>query len=125
MRQAKIRKNYATGTAHGHATFSNLFNSIRDYFERQKNFKIPNIGTAGYVAATVKSNYAEDKKYAQKWLSIFNTVSVNPVVRYSHYFVVIICFVLCLAFFRYIYNVASAPTQNKRDKFNYLKHSKN
>lgn len=74
MRQAKVRKNYATGTARGHATFKNLFDSVRDYFERQKNFKIDNRSNEGFINTTVESNYAEDKQYKEKWLVMIQTV---------------------------------------------------
>ncbi len=74
MRQPKVRKNYATGSNLGHATFKNHNDSIRDYFERQRNFKIGNINDEAYIEATVKSNYAEDKRYKEKWIALLDKV---------------------------------------------------
>lgn len=69
MKQAKVRKNYATGTNRGHATYKSKWDSIRDYFERQKNFNIP---TKNYMVETVNSGYAEDQKYLDKWTNLYN-----------------------------------------------------
>ena len=96
MRQAKSRKNFATGTANHHATFSSLFNSVRDYFERQKYFKVPNGTAEEYISGTVKSNYAEDGAYFQKWRNIYQNVSVSPVIRYSGYFITLVVAAACL-----------------------------
>ncbi|TPN88837.1 glucosaminidase domain-containing protein [Aquimarina algicola] len=74
MRQAKVRKNFATGTNRSHATYKNHLDSIRDYFERQKYFNIPDGTTSTYIDATVKSNYAEDSNYKQKWFNLSDTV---------------------------------------------------
>ena len=113
MRQAKVRKNFATGTAHGHATFGSLFDSVRDYFERQRDFKIPNSDASGYVEATVKSNYAEDPKYRQKWLNIYNNVAVPVVVRYSHYFVTLVALAGCVYALVLIYRASTSPVKRK------------
>lgn len=78
MRQAKRRKNFATGTNRNHATFKTHFDSIRDYFERQKNFRVNNTSDALFVETTLSTNYAEDTNYKQKWLAT-NSSLVSPV----------------------------------------------
>ncbi len=76
MRQAKVRKNTATGTNRNHATYKNHRSSIIDYFLRQSNFKIPNVNDTDFMLKTVGSNYAEDKNYLSKWTTIYkNTVT--------------------------------------------------
>ena len=74
MRQAKKRKNFATGENLLHATYGNIKDSVRDYFLRQKDFRIPNSDISEYVDATVKSGYAEDPLYLSKWLNIINKI---------------------------------------------------
>lgn len=74
MRQAKKRKNLATGELHSHATYRGYKDSIRDYFLRQKNFGIPNVGESEYIERTVNSNYAEDRLYWSKWLNVIRTI---------------------------------------------------
>lgn len=75
MRHPKIRKNYSQGTKHNHAYYSSYFDSIRDYFIRQKVFSISNTSSVKtYVNETVNSNYAEDSGYAFKWLNIYNRI---------------------------------------------------
>ena len=69
MRQAKKRKNLATGENRHHATYRSHKDSIRDYFLRQKDFGIPNTSNIDeYVRSTVYSGYAEDEMYLPKWL---------------------------------------------------------
>lgn len=113
MRQAQVRKNYATGTAHAHATFSSLFNSVRDYFERQKYFKVANVGGSGYVESTVKSNYAEDREYSKKWLNIYNNVPVPVIVRYSNYIIGLVALVVAIYCFVAVFNLQNEQGQNK------------
>ena len=67
MRLAKIRDNLATGERHFHATYSSWYNSIRDYFKRQKYFSVPNLAGNGYISKTVSTGYAEDPSYEAKW----------------------------------------------------------
>ncbi len=126
MRQAKIRKNYATGTNLGHATFSSLFNSVRDYFERQKNFRIDKTSDAKYINSTVNSNYAEDKLYKQKWENTFNTIQISPVIQNSNKIIgfLIIAFLVYMAFllFRiYTEKKGSPKFKNSAQRFNTLK----
>lgn len=66
-----VKRMYDTGTNRGHAVFNSRLDSIRDYFERQKQFKINYRNPTQYVADTVKSGYAEDTDYLQKWLIIY------------------------------------------------------
>lgn len=73
MKQPQVRKTTATGNNRGHATYSTVFHSVYDYFLRQIEFKIKGRDVQEYVENTVKSNYAEDKSYSQKWLNIFET----------------------------------------------------
>lgn len=89
MRQAKVRKNYAAGTfpsKEGQAYYSSYRNSVRDYFERQKYFRIPNSNDKDYVVKTVRSNYAGDKMYGQKWLAAYAQKDVPFFVKASPVF---------------------------------------
>ena len=74
MRQPKKRKTFAIGSNLGHATFKNHWDSIRDYFERQKEFSIPDSVDNEYMQHTVNSNYAEDNQYIQKWRNINDNI---------------------------------------------------
>lgn len=91
MRQAKVRKNYATGTKSGHATFKTHNDSIRDYFERQKNFRISAVNDEEFILSTVNSNYAEDKNYLSKWTNLIKTIK-TPVSNI--YFALLFFFLL-------------------------------
>lgn len=66
-----------TGTSRGHAVYKNWFDSIRDYFIRQKNgFNIKALTVEKYINETLNSNYAEDKNYKNKWLNTYNSLPV-------------------------------------------------
>lgn len=107
MRQAKIRKNYATGTNRNHAIYKNLFDSVRDYFERQKNFRISNTNDSEFIASTVKSNYATDKKYKEKWLA------VRQGVKPPFNFTVLLALFFFLLVAGYITNSGNNKNKNK------------
>lgn len=85
MRQAKIRKNYATGSQYGFATFKSHFDSIRDYFLRQKNYKIDSRSDEGYMKSTFDSGYAVEKDYLIVWKNVVNTVKM-PVSSLYYFF---------------------------------------
>lgn len=76
MRLPKKRETYATGSNLNHATFKNHYDSIRDYFKRQKSFRIPNVSDSQYMTLTQQSGYAEDKKYIEKWKNVTKTVKI-------------------------------------------------
>jgi hypothetical protein len=82
MREPKVRKTRAIGSNKSHAVFKNHCESIIDYFLRQKYFNIPNSTDSLYMLNTVKSNYAEDKKYLQKW-NFLTTNTKFPKVLYA------------------------------------------
>lgn len=67
MRLPQVRETLAIGSKHNHAVYKNLLDSVRDYFLRQKNFRIVDLAGPGYVRATVWSGYAEDPDYREKW----------------------------------------------------------
>ncbi|TJY33382.1 glucosaminidase domain-containing protein [Pontimicrobium aquaticum] len=74
MRHPKVRKTYSKGSNLSHAVFKSHFDSVRDYFERQKNFGISNTGDTNYSLETVASNYATDPNYLQKWQNVKKTI---------------------------------------------------
>ncbi|OUS02881.1 hypothetical protein A9Q86_02200 [Flavobacteriales bacterium 33_180_T64] len=76
MRHPSKRKTYSQGSNLGHAVFKNHFNSVRDYFERQKEFNISNTNDTAYVLETVASNYATDPNYSTKWEAIANKIKM-------------------------------------------------
>lgn len=97
MREAKVRKTYNTGSNLKHATYKSHLDSIRDYFERQKYFGIPDEKDAAYIRATVKSNYAEDEKYAEKWEAIAERIKMpvnNLFLIGTLFFLVLIAVIL-------------------------------
>lgn len=128
MRQAKVRKNYATGTNRAHATFKNHFNSIRDYFERQKNFRIDNTNDTRFVETTVNSNYAEDANYKSKWIATVNTLKSPVDIKRLGllFFSLIFILILARALFRRLWNGSNTKTINlKSSKPKKLKFSNN
>lgn len=74
MQVPSIRKNYVTGKNRGHATYKSLFDSVRDYFLRQKNFRIPSTSNFDFMMSTNDSGYAEDGSYYRKWKNILDTL---------------------------------------------------
>lgn len=92
MRQAQQRKNTATGTNRGHATYKNIFSSVNDYFKRQKYFSISSRTDAQFVDDTINSNYATDVAYKAKWLNIANSTKkpVSNVLIFGLFFLLII-----------------------------------
>lgn len=77
MRKAKIRKSPALGERNGSAYYRSDFDSIRDYFSRQKNFRINSESDELFLSSTVNSGYAEDPNYKTKWETTFRTL-VKP-----------------------------------------------
>ena len=72
------------GTERGHAFYKNKFDSIRDYFIRQKNgFNIQAFNSDEYIENTILSNYAEDVNYRDKWVDLFK--ALNPFYKYISY----------------------------------------
>jgi hypothetical protein len=108
MRQAKVRKNFATGTNRGHATYKNLYDSVRDYFERQKNFRISSGNDAAFVDSTVSSNYAEDRKYKEKWLAMNTSVKLP----FSSGLLVLLFFFLLVGLFLLRVQSLSSPKKS-------------
>lgn len=87
MREPSIRPRSTSGSAHGHATFSSLFNSVRDYFQRQKYFKIGGQSDDQFMVNTVDSGYAEDTQYIQKWHNVKRDLKLSFLFKYSHFIV--------------------------------------
>lgn len=100
MRQPKKRQTLATGTQHSHATFQSYKDSIVDYFYRQKEFNISNVDDGEYMLATVKSRYAEDSKYMEKWQAIKDKIKFpinnNFLYAIGLFFLVLISFLMFL-----------------------------
>lgn len=84
MRQPSIRENSVSGSALGHATFTSLFNSVRDYFQRQRYFKIGGQSDDQFMVNTIDSNYAEDKQYLQKWHNVKRDLRLSVFFKHSH-----------------------------------------
>ena len=76
MRQPSKRKTLATGSNLKHATFKNHFDSIQDYFLRQKDFQIKDAYNVEYAHSLQNHRlpYAEDPKYIEKWLNVYKTI---------------------------------------------------
>lgn len=81
MRKPTRRKNFVSGENRGHAVFKSLFNSVRDYFLRQKEFNIPKVDNDAFIKKTVASGYAEDPEYFFRWTGQYNVLKV-PVPKY-------------------------------------------
>lgn len=113
MREPSVRKTYATGTARNHATFKNLFDSVRDYFLRQKDFSIDSGTDTGFIDSTVSSNYAEDRQYKEKWLKIIDGVK-KP---FSNWLIVLLFFFVVLASFL----LFKSEKSNKKLKMKFKK----
>jgi len=81
LKLPKVRPTLATGENRGHATFSTVEDSVRDYILRQRNFSIPDTSNATeYMRATVASGYATDPDYLRKWAAqVLRVVPVAPV----------------------------------------------
>jgi flagellum-specific peptidoglycan hydrolase FlgJ len=77
MRLPSIRETKATGEQYEHATFKNWWDSIWDYFLRQKEF---NISVNEYVQKTVNSGYATDQSYMGKWLKHIKKVPLFLII---------------------------------------------
>ena len=120
MRQAKIRKNFATGTSLGHATFSSLFNSVRDYFERQKNFRIDSTNDSKFMVSTVNSNYAEDKLYLQKWQKTVDTIKISPVIQNSNKIIGFLIILFALYLIHTIYQAYISKKTKSIQRFKTL-----
>lgn len=97
MRQPSKRKTKAIGTNKNHAIFKNHYESVVDYFLRQKYFNIPNSTDTIYMGQTLKSNYAEDKNYLPKWQLHIKNMK-KPVlltfITYGGLFFLLISFIL-------------------------------
>lgn len=90
MRHPSKRKTFSQGSNLGHAVFKNHLSSVRDYFERQKEFNIPNSEDSGYMLKTVNSNYAEDPNYLTKWQNVKDIIK-QPI---SNTFLLVLFFLL-------------------------------
>lgn len=75
MRHPSVRKTRSTGSKYAHAVFKNHYDSVLDYFLRQKYFKIPDSDDQEYMVNTVNSGYAEDKVYLAKWQNVKDKIS--------------------------------------------------
>lgn len=83
-----------TGEYKGHAQYKNAFDSIKDYFVRQKHFKISGDSWNLYIEKTVSSGYAEDPNYNKLWADTFTKLqssfgTVFTVIKYF-FFVLLI-----------------------------------
>lgn len=93
MKRSTVR-NYDTGTNRGHATFKSLSDNIKDYYERQLQFKIPYKNVNQYIADTNDSGYAEDPKYVIKWQTIYQKKKYLSYISYLFIPSVITLFIL-------------------------------
>ncbi len=114
MRAAKVRKNFANGSNYGHAVFSSYFDSVRDYYERQKYFGVSARSNEYFIDSTIKSNYAEDTKYAEKWFVMWEHNKIPKYIRYSHHALFLVL-VLGILYGLYTFR-GSNPSQRKFDK---------
>ena len=114
MRLPKKRQTFATGSNLNHATFKSHFDSVRDYFKRQKNFRIPNVSDEQYMTLTQKSGYAEDKNYIRKWKHISKTV--NPPINITF----LLVFFLVIIFIKLLISSVNS-NKIKQKKYNYEK----
>lgn len=74
----RIRKTYGQGSKRGHAYYKSHWDSIRDYFERQKYFKVDSSNDEAFIESTFKTGYAEDKQYITRWKNVIAT-SKKPI----------------------------------------------
>lgn len=81
MRKPKIRPNKVSGENRGHGTFKSLFDSVCDYFMRQKYFKIPADDSRAFQIKTAQSGYATDESYLVKWDKIWKDESIRPISK--------------------------------------------
>lgn len=73
MKHPSVRPTTSIGSSRGHAVYRSVEDSVKDYFLRQQNFRIPNTpDVARYVASTVGTGYAEDPQYVGKWLRLYS-----------------------------------------------------
>ncbi len=78
MRPANVRPQPRIGVDNGYAVYATLRDSVRDYFDRQRAFHIPDTNDpAEYIAATVASGYATAPTYAQRWSAILADVDAQ------------------------------------------------
>lgn len=74
LRRARVRPTPAVGVYQGHAAYRSLTDSVRDYLDRQRAFRIPNTANVNeYVNATVRSGYAAATNYGPTWLSVYRS----------------------------------------------------
>lgn len=66
-----VKRDYDIDSNRGHAVFKSQIDSIKDYFERQLQFKIPYSHPTQYIQDTVNTGYAEDKDYLRLWTNIY------------------------------------------------------
>lgn len=74
----RVRKTYGQGTKRGHAYYKSHWDSIRDYFERQKYFKVDSSNDEAFIETTFTSGYAEDRAYVKAWKNMIAT-SKKPI----------------------------------------------
>ena len=86
LRRARVRPTPAVGIYAGHAQYLSLTDSVKDYLDRQRAFRIPDTSSAEvYVEATVASGYATATRYGSSWLSLYadrfaSFAATNPTV---------------------------------------------
>lgn len=70
------RPNTSDGaTSSGFATYSDLFQSVQDYFLRQRYFNIPNTSNVQqYMDATRQSDYFTQPDYLDRWMAVYQDV---------------------------------------------------
>jgi len=99
MRHPSKRKTYSKGSSLGHAVFESHYDSIRDYFERQKYFSITDTTDTDYMAQTVASNYAEDVNYLPKWKNVYSKIKMpvsNLWLYLGIFFLVLIALIMLI-----------------------------
>lgn len=64
-------RKYHRGSNRGHAQYDSKIDSIKDYYERQIQFKISYKNVHQYIVDTVRSGYAEDNRYNVVWFETY------------------------------------------------------
>lgn len=94
MRHPKKRETLSIGSNLNHAVFKTHWDSISDYFKRQKYFGVNDTDNFDdYVEATVKSGYAEAGHYDTAWTKLYKEIKApisNSWIWGSLFFLVLV-----------------------------------
>lgn len=67
----KNSRPYDIGVNRGHAVYPSLWANVKCFFERQIQFKVFPSDIFTYLTNTQKSGYAEDKKYIERVVNVY------------------------------------------------------